>query len=426
MSNVSDIASRASRATVRQGVARWGLLFVTALGLLSGCASDYVARTAAARLAYQASDYPRALRELEDEEKGAPQRDQLLLMLDRGMVLHAAGQWEASTKVLAEADRLVGELDITSVSEEAGVLLSNERRRAYRGEDFEKLMISVLQALNYAQLGRDEDALVEVRRVNERLEKMILEEKKPYEQLAIARYLGGVLYEDQREWDSAFIDYMKAYELEPRLGGLVEPLLRLAKKTGRDDAYAMLSQKFPDVEHSPPGPEDGQLVVVVEAGLSPEKTSASRDYNDSGELISVPVYRDRGGTPAVRVAVGDRSERAVTVTSLSRVAQVHLNDRIGRMLAKQLAGAVAKAGVAAGVGALTKSKELGVLTFLLLNAGNQPDLRSWLSLPAEFQVARFRLAPGKHTVQVDAPGRPTTHAVEVKPGRVAVLVVRSY
>ncbi|WP_233587891.1 COG3014 family protein [Corallococcus sp. CA049B] len=430
MSNLPDIASQAPRVPAASpAAARWGLLFVLALSALgsgTGCASDYVARTASARSAYQSSDYPRALRELDGEQKEAPERDQLLLLLDKGMVLHAAGQWEESTKVLAQADDLSAQLDITSVSEEAGILLSNERRRAYRGEDFEKLMISVLQALNYAELGRDEDALVEVRRVNERIEKMITEEKKPYEQLAIARYLGGVLYEDQREWDSAFIDYMKAYELEPRLGGLVEPLLRLAKKTGRDDAYAMLSQKFPDVARDAVGPGEGQLVVVVEAGLAPQKERASRDYGDSGDLIEVPVYRDRGGTPPVRVSVQGQAQAAVTVTSLSRVAQVHLNDRIGRMLAKQLAGAVAKAGVAAGVGALTKSKELGVLTFLVLNAGNQADLRSWLSLPAEFQVARFRLPPGKHTVQVDAPGRPTTHLVEVKPGRVEVLVVRSY
>lgn len=258
MSNLPDIASQAPRVSASPAAARWGLLFMLACCVLgTGCASDYVARTASARSAYQASDYPRALAELDGEQKEAPERDQLLLLLDKGMVLHAAGQWEESTKVLAQADDLSSQLDITSVSEEAGVLLSNERRRAYRGEDFEKLMISVLQALNYAELGRDEDALVEVRRVNERLEKMIIEEKKPYEQLAIARYLGGVLYEDQHEWDSAFIDYMKAYELEPRLEGLVEPLLRLAKKTGRDDAYESLSQKFPDVAHDALSPGDG-------------------------------------------------------------------------------------------------------------------------------------------------------------------------
>ena len=182
------------------------------LGLLlcSGCATDYVARTHGARAAYEGEDYPRALRALEAEEKQGSEKDKLLVLLDRGMVLHAAGQWKESIQVLAEADRLSAELDAVSVSEEAGALLSNERQRAYRGEDFEKLMISVLQALNYAQLGQDEEALVEVRRVNERLEKMVVDEKKPYEQLAIARYLGGVLREDERDWDGAFIDYAKS------------------------------------------------------------------------------------------------------------------------------------------------------------------------------------------------------------------------
>jgi hypothetical protein len=348
------------------------------------------------------------------------------VLLDRGMVLHAAGQWKESIQVLAEADRLSAELDAISVSEEAGVLLSNERQRAYRGEDFEKLMISVLQALNYAQLGQDEDALVEVRRVNERLEKMVVDEKKPYEQLAIARYIGGVLREDQRDWDSAYIDYAKAYELQPRLGALAEPLLRLAKKTGREELYAQLRERFPDVAHEPLGPDEGQVVVVVEAGLSPVKRSLQRDYGDGGNLIEVPVYQDRGNAPQAQVRVGERVESAVTVTSLEQVAKVHLDDRIGRMLLKQLGGVAVKGGLAAGVGALTESKELGALTFLVLTAVNAPDLRSWLSLPAEFQIARFRLPAGKHTVEVSAGGQVRTREVEVKAGKIQTLVLRRY
>jgi hypothetical protein len=288
-------------------------------------------------------------------------------------------------------------------------------------------MISVLQALNYAQLGQDEDALVEVRRVNERLEKMIVDEKKPYEQLAIARYIGGILYEDQREWDSAYIDYAKALELSPGLGPLAEPLLRLAKKTGRDEVYAQLLQRFPGVPHEPIGPGEGQVVVVVEAGLSPEKESHSRNYHPNAvELITVPVYRDRDYPQVAQVRVGQALQNAVTVTSLSQVAKVHLDDRIGRMLAKQLAGAVVKAGVAAGAGALTKSEEVGYLTFLLLNVANAPDLRSWLSLPGEFQLARFRLPAGTHLVEVNYGGRVTSREVQVKPGRIAVMVTRRY
>src|SRR5689334_21940365 len=189
--------------------------------------------------------------------------------MDEGMVLHAAGKFEESIKVLAQADKLSERLDFVSVTEEAKVLISSERERAYRGEDFEKLMISVLQALNYAELGKDEDALVEVRRVNERIRKMIIEEKKPYEQLAIARYLGGVLYEDQQEWDSAFIDYAQAQKLQPHLGSLAEPLVRLSKQTERQDAYTELKREYPNIEERPLGRDEGQAVIVIEAGRSP-------------------------------------------------------------------------------------------------------------------------------------------------------------
>src|SRR5215831_6551130 len=258
--------------------------------VLASCAGDYVARTGGARQAYQSYDYDRALSEIEHEVRG-PEVDRLLALLDEGMILHAAGRYQDSIGVLAEADKLSQQLDVVSISEEAKTLISNERQRAYRGEDFEKLMISVLQALNYAELGKDEDALVEVRRVNERIRKMVIEEKKPYEQLAIARYLGGVLYEDEENWDSAFIDYQQAHKLQPELGSLAEPLLRLAKLTERQDAYKELKKEYPDVEEKPLGRGEGQAVIVVEAGLSPEKRSAQREYQP-GKLADVPVFQD--------------------------------------------------------------------------------------------------------------------------------------
>jgi len=410
---------------VAPGSARWGLGALTVL-LLSGCAGDYVAKTRAVRQAYQAYDYDRALQGLEPAK--APQIDQLLVLLDRGMVLHAAGRYEESIKVLAQADKLSQNLDFTSVSEEAFTALSSERQKVYRGEDFEKLMISVLQALNYAQLGQDEGALVEVRRVNERIRKMISDEKKPYEQLAIARYLGGVMYENEGAEDDAFIDYYEAYKLSPLSRILAEPVLRLAKKTDRDQVYEQVKAKFPDLTVEATGSQDSQIVVVVELGLAPQKESTNKNYDGSAgpQLLAIPVFRDRwvGGTANVKV--DGQTQSSQTVTSLARVAKVHLDDRVGRMVAKQLAGMAVKAGIAAGLGALAKDQRVGVLAFVLLNAANVPDLRSWLSLPAEFQVARFKVSPGSHQVTVDAGGKSTQHSVEVKAGRIAVVTVRRY
>lgn len=398
--------------------------------ILAGCASDYVARTGHVRDAYEAYDHEGALVRLAEEEKHLPEKDRLLVLLDRGMLLHAAGKYEESIAVLREAERLADQMDVISVSEEASTLLANERERAYRGEDFERVMINVLLALDYAQLGKDEDALVEVRRVNERLKKLINEDKKPYQQLAVARYLAGALWEDQREWDSAFIDYYEAWKLNPSLGHLAEPLLRLAKKTEREDALRELEAAFPSADARPLAPDEGQLLVVIEHGRAPKKVSTRRngdlDRRDLNDVFVVPVFEDRWSRKTADVTVGTAARTAVTVTSIEEVAKLHLNDRIGRLIAHSIASTAVKAGLAAGAGALTKSEEVGVLAFWLLTLSNEADLRSWLSLPAEFQLARFRLQEGQHTVAIDAGGKRTEHAVEVKKGRVALLVVRRY
>ena len=126
------------------------------------------------------------------------------------------------------------------------------------------------------------------------------------------------------------------------------------------------------------------------------------------------------------VSAGSVSAQAVPVTSIENVAQLHLSDRIGRILAKSAASTAVKAGVAAGVGNLTKNGDLGALTFWLLAHANQPDLRSWMSLPAELRVARLRLPAGSHQVRLEAGGKTLEQAVEIKPRRITLLVGRVY
>ncbi|HZH03066.1 MAG TPA: hypothetical protein VEY30_04720 [Myxococcaceae bacterium] len=401
------------------------LLFASLL--LGGCAGDYVARTRSVRRAYESYRPDEAVAEL--DKMKTPEIDRLLVLLDKGMILHGAGKFEESIKVLAEADRLSQQLDFTSVSETAKTLLSNEREQTYRGEDFEKLMISVLQALNYAELSKDDDALVEVRRVNERIRKMVAEEKKPYEQLAIARYLGGILYEDQGELDSAFIDYYEAYKLQAGMPPAVaEPILRLAKQTDREAPYKELKTQYPDLLEAPLSKDEGQVVVVIEAGRSPQKESQVRDWdgNAATQAFPVPIYLSRDGVAPAQVTVNGLQQQAGVVTSIEQVARVHLNDRVGRMVAKQVAGLAIKGAIATAAGAATKNEAIGLLAFYLLNANNVPDLRSWLSLPAEFQVARFRVPVGRHEVTVAAEGVTSKHEVEVRPRRTRLLVLRRY
>jgi uncharacterized protein len=410
-------------------VVRWPVALGALAVLLSGCAGDYVARTKGYRQEYQSYRYPPAVQGFSGEVASGPQIDSLLAMMDEGMLLHASGQLEQSIQVLAQADKLSERLDFTSVSEEAKVLLSSERERAYRGEDFEKLMISTLQALNYAQLGKDEDALVEVRRVNERMQRWINEDKKPYQQLAISRYLSGVLWEDQGHADDAFIDYMEANKLAGNLGSLAEPLVRLAKATGRTEALAQLRQQYPWIDPRPLGPDEGQILVVLEVGLAPIKTNGTRAGGPKAELIAVPQFRNRPWNHDAMVTLdGDPATavRPTTLTSLEKVAEIHLDYRVDSLIGRQVGALALRAGIAAGAGAATKSDAVGILTFIALSYANQPDLRSWMSLPAEFQLVRYRVPAGPHRLTVLAGGGVREIQVEVRPRRVTLVVLRSY
>lgn len=408
---------------------RWPVALGALALLLTGCAGDYIARTRGYRQAYEAYRYPEAIQGFAGEVSSGPEIDRLLAMMDEGMLLHAAGKLEESIQVLAQADKLSEQLDFVSVSEEAKVLISSERERAYRGEDFEKLMISTLQALNYAQLGKDEDALVEVRRVNERMQRMINEEKKPYEQLAVARYLAAVLWEDQGHADDAFIDYLAANKLAGDLGSLAEPLVRLAKETGRDEPLRWLRRQYPWAQPQPLGKDEGQILVVLEAGKVPVKTNGTMAGGPKAELIAVPEFRPRPWIRDAQVILdGDSANalRPTSITSLEAVAQIHLKNRLEGLIARQFGALALRAGLAAGAGAATKSEAVGILTFLALSYVNQPDLRSWMSLPAEFQLARFRVPAGVHKLTVVAGGGARELQLDVRPRRVTLVVLRSY
>ena len=305
--------------------------------------------------------------------------------------------------MLAQADKLSEQLDVTSVSEEARSLIASERERAYRGEDFEKLMISTLQALNYAQLGKDEDALVEVRRVNERMQRMISEEKKPYEQLAIARYLTGVLWEDQGTPTTRSSTTWRPTELAGDLGTLAEPLVRLAKETGRDQALKELRRQYPWVQPQPLGQDEGQILVVLEAGKAPVKTNGTQEAAvRRREVIAVPVFRDR---PWIRGLTGGaatemRTRRCGPPRSprWSRWRDSTSTTASDGLVARQVGRARAAGGVSPrGRGRRRRARRVGILTFIALSYANQPDLRSWMSLPAEFQLARFRVPAGRRT-----------------------------
>ncbi len=142
-------------------------------------------------------DYKASVEKIEEaKEKGKyKEKDRFLYYLDAGLAYHYADQFDSSNNKLTEAEDAARELFTKSISKAATSLLLNDNVLDYSGEDYEILYSNLVKALNFIVMDRFDDAFVEIRRANEKLE--LLEQK--YGDMA-ARYNQGA------EEDTARVD----------------------------------------------------------------------------------------------------------------------------------------------------------------------------------------------------------------------------
>ncbi|MEQ1665057.1 MAG: hypothetical protein ABL927_06735, partial [Bdellovibrionales bacterium] len=179
----------------------------------AGCAT-YQAKVDEARSNLQNQNYNAALKILEPLSKESG-KDQLVYLFDYATALQSAGDYKASNDQFISADRLADLTDYFSISKFGSSLLLNEEMTQYKGDDYEKLLISVMSALNFLMLSDYENAQVQIRRLNEKLEYFRLEQKKEFDQNTAAMYLAAMIWEAARDWDSAYIYYEKVYNKDP-------------------------------------------------------------------------------------------------------------------------------------------------------------------------------------------------------------------
>jgi len=347
--------------------------------------------------------------------------DELLYLLDWAICLNHAGQFEASNGVFALAEKHVWGNDYTSLGEEAGTLLTGENTKVYRGEDFEKILINVYKAINFAVLGKVEEALVEARLVDRRLGELKRDGASSYKQNGFARYVSGVLYESQSEWNDAYIDYRKTHEIVPEFGAVGPDLIRIAMRLGMRDHVERWEQEFGLKREARTRSTPTEIVVIYQNGRGPKKVPRPDFYSlprfvpnsDSVRQAEVVVDGVSRGMPAV-------------LHDIEATAILNLDERIAGMIAKRIAGRVVKEVAAQEIERRTNNAALGALTRLVLIASDQADLRSWSFLPRDLQILRVPVTPGTHEVRVRPVGASELPAqsVEVRAGESRFLSFR--
>jgi uncharacterized protein len=409
------------------------------LVLQTGCAT-YQHKVGEAR-SHIASRNPAKAAELLKPLAEEESKDQLVYLLDYAIALHEEGKYKESAHALSEAEKIADIQDYTSLSKETASLILNEGMVQYKGDDYEKVLINAMNAINFVMLGNLESALVEVRRLNNKLHLYKTEAKRDYEQNPFAYYLSAIIWEADGKYDDAYIAYKKTYELQPGYEPLKEDLVRASIKAQREDDTAKWLRQFKDVKVRPEWKDKslGELVVIYQQGWGPRKAPNPQSprfpalypqmtYTTRARVEVGPA--DNGSLVTDRVV--NKTEDTKEIYNVTNVAIKTLDDQYAGLIAKRVAGIAAKAIVSDQI--RQKNELLGAISWIAMNVADQADLRQWSTLPGALQISRIPLKAGKYNVGIKGlavTGSETGEAmpprpIEINAGQKAFLTWRSF
>ena len=145
-------------------------LVICVVLLWSSCGS-YYSKNIKFNDYYKKADFEKAEQILVKDKKGPKRNTKLIYFLNRGVIAHALGKYSESNDFFEQA-YILGEDYRKNIGSEALALLSNPMVSEYKGEDFELLTLHYFKALNYVFLNNYDNALVEARRINNKLNEL--------------------------------------------------------------------------------------------------------------------------------------------------------------------------------------------------------------------------------------------------------------
>jgi len=442
-----------------------GILLAVLFILINACAS-YYQRHFDFNSEFEHGDLRQALETLRRNENESEGKSRFIYFVNKGLLLSVLGEYQESNDYFEKAF-LFGEDYRINYINEAASYLTNPTFTVYRGEDHEHLMLLYFKAINFLKMNKPDDALVECRRLNIRLnqlsDKYSSEEK--LQRNAFIHTLMGIIYQSTRDYNNAFIAYRNALDVYEndyaRLFGMEPPeqmkidLLESARRIGFMEEYESYKTRFEMLDYEPQE-YDADLIFFWHNGLGPVKDEWSINFairRGSGNTMifsnqdlglefpyQVESEKDRsdlGSMEFFRVAFPRYFERPLYYQSgvlesnqvtyplelaenISKVAFHSLRQRMMEEFAKGLLRAALKK--AAEHSLREKDDRLGAVLGLVNVLTEKADTRNWQTLPHSIYYSRVKLKEGKNMVTLSLNGGakeedPYSFTYEVKRGQ---------
>ena len=392
---------------------------------------------------FEQGDLNKALETLKRRENEGEGKTRFLYNVNKGLVLSILGNYEESNTYFEKAFIFGEDYRINYIAE-ATSYFSNPNVTAYRGEDHEHLMVLYFKAINFIKMHKPEEALVECRRLNIRLnqlnDKYTSDDK--FQRDAFIHTLMGIIYQSSNDYNNAFIAYRNAvdvYETDyAKMFGVQIPLqlkkdlLTTAWWTGFEDEFEKYKEKF-EMHDFTVSKSDAELVFFWHNGLGPVKdewsinfvihtgsdnavvftnpelglnfsfvVSESKDRSDLSKLevfrVAFPRYRERGLYFHSAYIESDSSTYALELgEDINKVAFHSLKQRMLQEFGKGLLRAALKK---ATEHSLRKEDDrLGAVIGIVNAITEKADTRNWQTLPHSIFYSRVPLKEGVNPVK---------------------------
>lgn len=447
-------------------------VFIMSL-LGAGCAS-YTAQTQKVSQSWDTGNFQAAAIQITQEaDKRGNSKDAIIWRLEQGAVLRAAERFEESNQAFDKAEELVNKYEEAakmSVSREALATVTNLTTLPYEGFAYDKIMMNTYKALNYLQMGDSEKARVEFNRAfqrqddavhinTKRIEEAIEEGNKQNYNVDLAKVNRDGKFKSQFDNYYGDLEQFKAYAVYVNpLTVYLDGLYFMTHATGGSDlersrksferVLGMIGENkyirqdmetLQQVINGKPIP--ATTYVFFETGQSPEREQIR---------IDLPLFIITPGVPyvgaafpklkyrsdyisALNVSYDGKTEAALLLSNMDAVVAREFKNELSTIITKTLIASAIKAGATYGAyaGATDGGRKNAGAGLAVLIAGaiyqvamNQADLRTWTTLPKEFQFCRIP-TPADRKIELDPPYSGRKTPVVLDEGVVNVVWVKS-
>ncbi|MFN6358645.1 MAG: COG3014 family protein [Bacteroidota bacterium] len=416
--------------------------------IIVSCATYYQKNEALMQAVYR-GDLESA-EKLLDDNSIQKKKDILLYYFNRGTVLWMNNKPEESNKYFRLADYYIEDYQ-KSIAAKAVSFITNPKVEPYPGEFFEQILLHYYTAVNYAQMGNLDEALVEAKRMLIKMQKITdyTKGKNKYKRDAFAHNLLGIIYDAQRDYNNAFIAYRNAYEIykddyqlqlaTPVPLQLKKDLIRTAHLSGFYDDQGKYEADF-KLNYIPEDPTSGNLIFFWNNGFGPIKDEASINFSispagggwvnfinhdlglnfpyyvgdseQSNSLsrlkiirVAFPRYISRQPYYNKAILLNDSlhiSAPLEMAENVDAIAYKSLEDRMVKELSEALIRLALKQ--AAEEMVRKENQRLGAALSIVNAVTEQADTRNWQLLPYSINYTRVTMPQGKHLLTLKTTG----------------------